>query len=347
MAASDTTSRRETFPSAWAVLVGYVMLIVARLADSFVTNPHHATWLAVVFELAIFVIPGWVCICLSPKRPTLSELLIRRPCARNIIPCASALVALICLAFLLTVLLCGDSTAAGSFDLYNTFTVQINGGFWDNIRLILCYALLPAVCEEVIFRGLVCRDYRTGGAVRSVIMSSLLFGMLHLDLRLLPVYIVSGVVLCLLLYATRSLAACIAVHLLYNIFGIYLQPYLTSFYVTTGSRALFVMLTAALMLAAAAVFCHAASKLYCSYATEERAAAEAGGKAIAPDTDTHPLSSGTSESGLTGSPVTGYVSPGYPVGLTPEKQMSLLYSSVVSIPFLLCVAVFIIGIILF
>ncbi len=341
-------ARRSGFVSAWAVLFGYVMLIVARLVDSRVTNPHLSTFLAVIFEIAIFVIPGTVCVCLMLRlpqqlaRPTPSALLISRPDVRRILPCASALVGLCCLAFLLTILLCSDSTPAGRFDLYNTFTARGGEGVFGNVRLIVCYALLPAVCEEFMFRGLVCFEYRGGGVVRSVVMSSLLFGILHLELKLLPVYIVSGVVLCLVLYATRSLIACVAVHLLYNIFAIYLQPYLSSFYLTTASRALFLMLLVAIMLIAALVFCMSAARLYGHYranaASDSGNCADSAGQSGRHD---HPKqSAGTDCTGHSGSP-------DYPVGLTPEELLRSLRDGALSLPFILSVAIFFIGTIIF
>lgn len=340
-------ARRSGFVSAWAVLFGYVMLIVARLVDSRVTNPHLSTLLAVIFEIAIFVIPGVVCVCLMQRLPqrtrlTPSALFLSRPDARRILPCASALVGLCCLAFLLTIMLCGDSTPAGGFDLYNTFTARGGEGFFGNVRLIVCYALLPAVCEEFMFRGLVCFEYRNGGVVRSVVMSSLLFGMLHLELKLLPVYIVSGVVLCLVLYATRSLIACVAVHLLYNIFAIYLQPYLSSFYLTTASRALFLMLLVSIMLIAALVFCMSSARLYGHY--RANAVSDSGSCAdSAEQSDCHDNPEQSADTDCTGHSDR----PDYPVGLTPEELLRSLRDGALSLPFILSIAIFFIGVIIF
>lgn len=322
--------------SAWAVLFGYVMLIVARLVDARLTNPHLSTLLAVSFEIAIFVIPGVVCIYFMQRQPqqrvrlSPSALFITRPSARRILPCASALVGLCSLAFLMTILLRGDAAPEGGFDLYNTFTARGGEGAIGNLRLIFCYALLPAVCEEFVFRGLVCFEYRGGGIVRSIIISSLLFGMLHLELELLPVYIVSGIVLCLVLYATHSLIACVVVHLLYNIFAIYIQPYLSSFYLTTASRALFLILLVATLLVAAAMFCLSASRLYGHYQ-----------RSSMPERDhcTDPAARSVE--------VDMRTSPDYPVGLTPDEQLRSLRDGALSLPFILSIATFCIGVILF
>ena len=193
-----------------------------------------------------------------------------------------------------------------------------------------------------MFRGLVCFEYRSGGVVRSVVMSSLLFGMLHLELKLLPVYIVSGVVLCLVLYATRSLIACVAVHLLYNIFAIYLQPYLSSFYLTTASRALFLMLLVSIMLIAALVFCMSSARLYGHY--RANAVSDSGSCAdSAEQSDCHDNPEQSADTDCTGHSDR----PDYPVGLTPEELLRSLRDGALSLPFILSIAIFFIGVIIF
>lgn len=300
-------------PSLWAVLAGYLLLIVARLVDAAVTFPGLATALAVIFEPIIFIVPGGLCMLWQRREAGgqdggLRSLWLVRPSARRIPICAAALVGLACLGTVLTVLLCGSDAQVAGFELYNTFPAHTDGTVADFIRLTLCYALLPAVCEEFVFRGLVCRDYRGDGAAVSVLAGSLLFGLLHLDLRLLPLYIACGAVLCLLLYATRSLACCIAVHLLYNMFGIFIQPYLTTLYLTTGSRALFLMISVALLLIAAAVFCGCAARLYSA-----RGDAEVD----------------------------------YPVALPLTSRLEALRRCAMSLPLWLCVIVFVIGAVVF
>ncbi len=308
MRAALTRLLRVEHASAWAVLAGYLLLIVARLVDAEVSDPHISTLLAVIFELIIFILPAALYLLLRRERPEAGRLWLVRPSARRVLPCAAALVGLSCLCTLLTLLICGNDTAAGGFELYSTFTARADGSLGDSLRLIVCYALLPAICEELMFRGLVCADYRSSGAIVATVMTSLLFGMLHLDLRLLPVYISAGVVLCLLLFATRSLISCMAVHLLYNCFGIFVRPYLTAFYLTTGSRALFLMLAVALLLISAAVFCFSAARLYRTY---DDAAVD------------------------------------YPVGLGAAELPSAARRAVVSLPLWLCAVVFIIGVIVF
>ena len=110
-----------------------------------------------------------------------------------------------------------------------------------------------------------CVEYENGGVLRAVAFSSLFFGLLHFNVVNLPVSIFAGVILALTLYATRSLIAAVAVHILYNIFGLFGQPYLNALYNITGSTKFFIFFAAVLFFASTAIFCAQASRLYRKY----------------------------------------------------------------------------------
>jgi sodium transport system permease protein len=85
---------------------------------------------------------------------------------------------------------------------------------------LLLLALVPAVCEEVAFRGYILsglqRSYRTRSAI---LFSALLFGFLHVLLSLFQQFfnaVLLGLVLGLLAVRSRSLVPCILFHFLHN-----------------------------------------------------------------------------------------------------------------------------------
>ena len=56
---------------------------------------------------------------------------------------------------------------------------------WFSLFII---ALLPGICEEILFRGYFIRAFQDKGFMKSIIISAVLFGVLHLDVyRFLPV----------------------------------------------------------------------------------------------------------------------------------------------------------------
>jgi sodium transport system permease protein len=84
------------------------------------------------------------------------------------------------------------------------------------LRLLLL-ALLPAICEEVLFRGFVLTGLRHRfGPVRAVILCGILFGVLHLSPARIPVTAALGIVLAILALRGDSLLPAVLCHALYN-----------------------------------------------------------------------------------------------------------------------------------
>ena len=91
------------------------------------------------------------------------------------------------------------------------------GALLDVATLVVFVAVLAPVAEELVFRGVLFRKWRrTLGPVKSLLLSSALFGVLHGD-TMLPLAI-SGLSFALLYTSTRTLWAPIVAHILNNSF---------------------------------------------------------------------------------------------------------------------------------
>jgi sodium transport system permease protein len=98
---------------------------------------------------------------------------------------------------------------------------QGQGGGWGAVRVaavyMLVFALLPAVCEELVFRGFILtglrRRFHTGTAV---VISSFLFAVAHVNVfQFLPTFVL-GLVLGVLAVRGRSVLPGMAYHLMHN-----------------------------------------------------------------------------------------------------------------------------------
>jgi sodium transport system permease protein len=86
--------------------------------------------------------------------------------------------------------------------------------------LLLVVAVTPAICEELIFRGVLLQGLRSsGGMARAVIVSALVFGAFHLSfetaIRFLPTVFL-GLVLGYVVWRTRSIFTGMLMHLVNN-----------------------------------------------------------------------------------------------------------------------------------
>ena len=93
------------------------------------------------------------------------------------------------------------------------------------LRYVLAFALVPALCEEIAFRGFVLRGLHHGFRPRNaVLLSSFFFALFHMNVFLFVPTFFLGVILVLLPVRSRSLLPAICFHLLHNSVLIALIP---------------------------------------------------------------------------------------------------------------------------
>lgn len=80
----------------------------------------------------------------------------------------------------------------------------------------LYVALIPAVSEEFMFRGVFFHGYRGAGIRKAALCSGLCFGLLHLNLNQFCYAFVLGVILAVVVEATGSILSSILIHMVIN-----------------------------------------------------------------------------------------------------------------------------------
>ncbi len=235
------------------VLIIYALLLLSRLIDAAFLSRESQYLSIILLQLMIFPIPAYLYVRLKPTG-YVKALRFGKIRLSHLFLLLSASFMLIAGCTLLG-MLCGMMTAQPSFTLYDTFASVNDGTVGATIRLILAYGLLPAFCEELVFRGILCADHEKHGILYAATVSALFFAFLHFDLTALPVYLFSGLLLALVMYVTRSSIAAMIVHLCYNLFGIFVQAGLSGYCKSTGSIGLLVVLLISLLLLSSAFFC--------------------------------------------------------------------------------------------
>lgn len=83
--------------------------------------------------------------------------------------------------------------------------------------MLFLMAIVPATVEEFIFRGIVYGGYRKSGTkFMAVMLSALMFGLMHMNLNQALYAFVIGVLLALLFEATNSIWTTMLFHFIYN-----------------------------------------------------------------------------------------------------------------------------------
>ena len=88
------------------------------------------------------------------------------------------------------------------------------------LAVFLTIAVLPAVCEELLYRGFIYRSLAGTWPAAAVVLSAALFSVAHINpYEVLPLFVL-GIVLALVVRATRSLWAAMVVHFSNNCFSL-------------------------------------------------------------------------------------------------------------------------------
>jgi len=108
------------------------------------------------------------------------------------------------------------------------------------LLIFVLMAILPPICEELLCRGWILSSMRTRyGAIAAVVISALLFALLHVDISRVPATFAAGLLLGFILVRTGSIFASILFHMTWN--GVLIgMPLLSD---TIGSKRLDTLLT--------------------------------------------------------------------------------------------------------
>ena len=85
------------------------------------------------------------------------------------------------------------------------------------VVMFLLFAVLPPICEELMYRGFVLSSLRPRrGDLRAVVITAAMFAAMHLEAYRLPGTFLAGLMLGFVLVRTRSIFAAILFHMAYN-----------------------------------------------------------------------------------------------------------------------------------
>ncbi|MBQ1225960.1 MAG: CPBP family intramembrane metalloprotease [Clostridia bacterium] len=131
------------------------------------------------------------------------------------------------------------------------------------VFLALC--LVPAICEEFVFRGILLYEYSGYGKFCAITLSSLAFAMLHFDTNGFLSYFFCGIVLGSAYYITQNLFITILLHLANNLFSIYAIPLVSQMILGSGSMLFSLFILISLFLLTLTLALREASIIYWEY----------------------------------------------------------------------------------
>lgn len=105
----------------------------------------------------------------------------------------------------------------------NFIPVPLSSG--EMLIQILVVGVSPAICEEILHRGVLLKAYENRGHAKAVIITSLLFGVFHYDITNIVAPVFLGLLIGYYVVRTDSIFAGMLAHFLNNLISVLLQYY--------------------------------------------------------------------------------------------------------------------------
>ena len=103
-------------------------------------------------------------------------------------------------------------------------TLYSSSGDFSTVSFILqvvFVALLPAICEETMHRGLLIKGLSSLGIKSAVIISSILFGLMHMNVNQLFYTAILGFIIALSVVIAKSIIPAMIIHFMNNFLSVY------------------------------------------------------------------------------------------------------------------------------
>ena len=131
----------------------------------------------------------------------------------------SGALGLVCIAgFMLVQFAAIDLFALMGYDTGRDTPVTSINNFGRYVMAVFTMAVLPAVVEELIFRGVIFKEFKKHNVILAILASSLMFAAFHLTLVQFVYQFILGVVLAFVYMRTGNLIHAIILHFVNNFF---------------------------------------------------------------------------------------------------------------------------------
>ncbi len=138
------------------------------------------------------------------------------------------IILIILFSYLITPLMTFINALSMLFVENTTSAVMVNLVVENGLPLSLfMVALIPAIFEESVYRGIFYNEYRKVNPLHAIFLSAFLFGIIHLNLNQFAYAFAMGIVFSLAIEATDSIISTMIIHFFINgtsIFTLYIYP---------------------------------------------------------------------------------------------------------------------------
>lgn len=220
---------KKTLTAPALVLSVLLLLVSSRYIDSAVLGYGDQLYLSlIILRLIVFILPCIIYIKMSGSGYTF-KLNLRFAAPSRIGFMLLAFFTLVTGSAAIKMLITYMGSNASEFFGYESVAAITDATtLTEVLYIVTTFAVLPAVTEEIVFRGVILTEYSESGlgAVWAVIFGSVLYSLVDFRAETLLLFFFVGIILSLTVYVTRSVFGAMLIHMLYNIFNIFFEGYI-------------------------------------------------------------------------------------------------------------------------
>lgn len=238
---------KSTLAAPLLVVVIYTLLLLSRYipVESLVLKDNLYLSM-IIIQLMIFILPG-IFYCKLRGKVVTDNLRLKTVSPNKIWFVFSCFGVLVFGGTLINTATYHIFKGAGQYSLYDTY-VPAAANWTDIVYVIIAFAVIPAITEEFIFRGVILSEYSDYGVGIAIVVSAMMFSMLHFNLNQFFIYLYCGIVVAYVVYVTGSLFAAILLHMLNNVYAIFFESVLWDVIKAPNSIIFFLFVVATLFM---------------------------------------------------------------------------------------------------
>ncbi len=258
--------KKETFLPVLLVSISMLIALISTIVDKFIYPISQELLSPMIAQLIIFFIPLYLCmtVIFPEKSPIymLRAVGCRRISAEHVFLVIFTSLFMLSTSLVINIALGGVYAVSEGVTLFGTFTAGQGESSSSYLYVIAVYAIAPAFIEEILFRGFIYSRFSSLGESCAIIISTLISSLFAFTVVGLPAAVFCGLAYCFIRYAAKSLWACMIVHLVFNLYALFVQTNVAKYFLSSQNNLLLIITVVVVWLICTVLFCNECAKFF-------------------------------------------------------------------------------------
>ncbi len=246
--------------------VTFVICLLILITDRFISPLGKSLLSPIIIQLVALLVPSYLAVILiHPEKPLFLQMRalgFHAVNAKHIFFLLFSMLFTICTSLLLALSFGGAHDLSHGITLLGTFIAGENEFSVSAPYLILTYAVLPALLEEFLFRGVLFSQLERISFPFAVTVTNVLYALFGFTLGgSIPMFFV-GLMMVFVYYTTRSLWACVILHFIFNLYRLFMESNVCAYFLSSSNNTLLLLTAALAFLISAVLFLSEATRIF-------------------------------------------------------------------------------------